>query len=123
MRFEGNEENEADKFDEKLVFVIRKSTRNTFIAKLFLLFSLTALISYVIIQQSAKEYEKGATLTKEEYIANFDKYKANLIYKDNLSSSHSLTAFVSLIIVSFLIGSYELLAILIGLLIGKFYKQ
>jgi hypothetical protein len=104
--------------DETLTFVIKRSTRSRVLAKLILLVGLTAFGSYWVIQNSAQKYEKGRRLTKEEYEAGFDRYKRSLLSAEQLSDK-PLTSFVMLMTVSFFFGSYELVALLLGLMIGK----
>lgn len=108
--------------EEKVTFSIRRSSRNTFFAKLLILLSLTVLAGQFFAQNGAREYEKGRNLTEEKYLEGFDEYKGALLegkqYDDPL-----IATFVMFIIVSFLIGTYELTTIILGFLIGKVIRR
>jgi hypothetical protein len=108
--------------EETLTFTIKKSTRNIFLAKTIILLGLTLLGGYFFTQNAYQKYERGHELTKEEYLEEFDAYKGNLLnakqYENPLFST-----FIVLIMVSFFIGSYELTALGIGFIIGKFPRQ
>jgi hypothetical protein len=107
--------------DEKLTFTIRRATRNRWLAKLILLLGLTAFGSHWFIQTSAQQYENGRELTKEKYLERFDEYKGKLLNSKTYTNA-PFSAFVMLITVSFLIGSYELTVVIIGLIIGKLIR-
>jgi len=118
-----SKEQSQQQSEEKLTFTIRTSTKNRIMAKLIIFLFLTGCFNYFFSQQAAKEYEKGKELTVQEYLENFDEYKSDLIASKNYTNQPALTFFVSLIVVSFLIGSYELMALIIGFIIGKLIKQ
>ncbi len=107
--------------DENLSLVIKKSSRNVFIAKVIILLSLSLLGGYFFAQDGARKYEKGRKLTQEKYLEKFDDYKGTLLNAKQYDNP-ALATFVMLIVVSFLIGSYELMALIIGLIIGKLIR-
>jgi hypothetical protein len=107
--------------DATVTFTVRRSTRNRFLAKLILLLGLTAFGSHFFIQNAAKEYKKGRELTQEKYLARFDEYKGSLLNLKTYTNA-PFSTFVMFIVVSFLIGSYELTALIIGLIIGKLIR-
>ncbi len=107
---------------ESLTFIIKRSSRNVFFAKMIIILGLSILGGYLFAQDSARQYEMGRELTQEQYLERFDEYKSALLnaeqYDDPLFST-----FITLIVVSFLIGSYELTALIIGFLIGKVIRR
>ena len=90
-------------------------------AKLILLLGLTAFASYLFIQDAARQYEKGRGLTQEKYLEKFDEYKGYLLNSKPYTNV-PFSTFVMFIFVSFLIGSYELTALMIGFIIGKLIR-
>jgi|ERR671932_537326 hypothetical protein len=117
-----SQETPQQRSDESLSFVIRKSSKNVFIAKVIILFTLSFLGGYFFAKDGARKYEKGQELTQQEYLARFDEYKGSLLNAKQYDNP-ALATFVMLIVVSFLIGSYELTALIIGLLIGKLIRR
>jgi hypothetical protein len=106
--------------DERITFTIRRSTKSKVLAKLILLVGMTAFGSYWIIQRSAQNYERGRNLTKASYEAGFDRYKRNLL--NERLNNKPLASLSVLMMVSFFFGSYELAALLLGLMIGKLVR-
>ncbi|MEH2121612.1 hypothetical protein [Nostoc sp.] len=109
--------------EESVTFVISKSTRNVFIAKIVILLGLTLLAGYWFARESANKYEKGRELTQEKYLERFDEYKGALLNAKQYDDNPLFTTFIMLIVVSFLIGSYELTALIIGFIIGKVIRR
>jgi hypothetical protein len=107
--------------DERLTFTIKRSTRSRVLAKLILLLGLAAFGSYWVIQSSTQRYERGQKLTKEDYVAGFDRYKRDLLGSEQLTNK-PLASFAMMMMVSFFFGSYELVALLLGLMIGKLIR-
>lgn len=103
---------------ESVTFSIKKSSRNIFFAKIIILLSLTLLGGYFFAQNGARQYEKGRELTQEKYLERFDEYKGALLNAKQYDNP-LMSTFVMFIVISFLIGSYELTALIIGFLIGK----
>lgn len=108
--------------NEHLSFVVKRSTKNVFIAKVIILVSLSFLAGYFFAKDGAERYEKGRELTQEQYLARFDEYKGTLLNAKQFDNP-PLATFVMFILVSFLIGSYELTALIIGFIIGKLIRR
>jgi hypothetical protein len=111
-------------FNEQLEerIAIDNSARNTVIAKLIVSLGLTAFLSFFFISSSARDYEKGKELTRATYIAQFEEHKTELISKGQYSNDRPLSVFTSLLVVNLLLGSYELVVLILGLLIGKLIR-
>lgn len=109
--------------EESLTFIIRRSSRNVFLAKIIILSGLTLLGGYFFVQDGARKYERGRELTQEKYLEKFDEYKGALLNAKQYSDNPLFSTFIMLIVVSFLIGSYELTALIIGFLIGKVIRR
>ena len=107
---------------ESVTFRINKSSRNVIIAKIFILVGLTLVGSHFFAQNAAQQYKQGRELTQEEYIERFDEYKGRLLNAKQYDNP-LVAGFAMLMVLSFLIGSYELTALLIGFLIGKVIKR
>jgi hypothetical protein len=108
--------------EESLTFIIKRSSKNVFFAKMIILLGLTLLGGYFFTQDSARKYERGRELTQEKYLERFDEYKGALLNAKQYDNQ-LLYTFVMFIVVSFLIGSYELTALIIGFLIGKVIRR
>jgi len=109
--------------EEKLTFTITKSTKNIFFAKILILLGLTIGGGYLFTQTAAQQYKKGQELTQEQYSERFYQYKGSLLINKQYYENPLFSTFVILIMVSFLIASYELTALSIGFIIGKVIKQ
>lgn len=107
--------------EETITFTVKRSTRSRFIAKLFLILGLTSFSSYFTVQSSIQEYKKGQELTEERYLADYNEYKTELLNAKNSTNPVS-SIFVMFIAISFMIGSYELMALMIGLIIEKLIR-
>jgi len=108
--------------EEQVTFVLKRSTRNVWLAKILILLSLSFLGGYLFTQDGARKYEKGRELTEEKYQEKFNEYRATLLNAKQYDNPLFAT-FIMLIMVSFLIGSYELTALVIGFLIGKVIRR
>lgn len=109
--------------EESLTFIIKRSSRNVFFAKIIILLGLSLLGSYFFAQDGIRKYERGQELTQEEYLERFDEYKGALLNGKQQYENPLFSTFIMLIVLSFLIGSYELTAVIIGFLIGKVIRQ
>lgn len=104
--------------DENITTSIKHPVRNQLIARAILIVLLSSALGIFYAKDANEKYQKGSQLTQEKYLKNFDRYKSSLT--TNLAPKHPGAAiFVSLIMMSFLIGSYELAALAISLIIGK----
>jgi predicted PurR-regulated permease PerM len=108
--------------EEKVTFTVKSSTRSRFIAKLIITAGLVAVTTYFFTQNSAKQYEKGIALTQESYLKDFERYKQSLLRLEDYSNNLPFSSFVCFLVITSLVGSYELLAFIIGLTIGKIIK-
>lgn len=109
------------KQEDNFTLTVKKSSRNVLFAKVLILLALSITGGYFFAKNGAQRYEKGRELTQEQYLEGFDEYKGALLNAkqfDNLPFS----IFVMLMVMSFLIGSYELTALIIGFMIGKVIK-
>lgn len=108
--------------EESLTFTIKRSSRNVYFAKMIIVLGLTLLGGYFFVKDGAQKYERGRELTQEKYLERFVEYKGALL-KAKQYDNPILSTFVMLIVVSFLIGSYELTALIIGFIIGKVIRR
>jgi hypothetical protein len=108
--------------EESLTFTIKSSRRNVFFAKVIMFLILTLAGGYFYGQEAAREYERGRELTREKYLEKYDEYKGELLsFKD--TSNPIVSTFTILLVLSFLIGSYELTALAISFIIGKVIRR
>jgi hypothetical protein len=105
--------------EEHITIVLKRSTRNVLLTKLITAIALTAFFSSYFISLSAKQYEEGKNLTVETYAEKFEQHKVNLMSANRYASNIPLAVVASFITICFLVGSYELITLLIGFLIGK----
>ncbi len=108
--------------DRNISIKIQSSVRNQFVARVILVTILSVVFGIFYANIATKNYQKGSQLTQEKYLKNFDRYKSSLM-NDSAPQHPAASIFVSLIVISFLIGSYELAALAISLIIGKVFKS
>ncbi|MBK1990378.1 hypothetical protein A0J48_023115 [Sphaerospermopsis aphanizomenoides BCCUSP55] len=107
--------------EDSVTLTLKKSNRNIFIAKVLILLGLSVLGGYFLARESARKYELGRELTREKYLEEFVEYKGALLSAKR-QDNPVLATLAMLIVISFLIGSYELTALIIGFMIGKFIR-
>ena len=107
--------------EDKVTFIVESSTRNRFIVRLIITAGLAVITSYFFIQSSADLNKKGTALTQESYLKDFEKYKQSLL-KSGDYTNVPFSSFICLIMISFLVGSYELMVLVVGLIVGKIIK-
>jgi hypothetical protein len=90
-------------------------------ARTILIILLSIVLGIFYAKTATENYQKGSQLTQGKYLENFDRYKSSLI-AGNPPQHPAAAIFVSLIVISFLIGSYELASLAISLAIGKILK-
>lgn len=73
-------------------------------------------------QYETQNYEKGRELMQEKYLEGFDEYKGSLLSSKE-TANVPVATLVMFLMVSSLIGSYELTALLIGFIIGKLIRR
>ncbi|UJB73228.1 hypothetical protein HRE53_31490 (plasmid) [Acaryochloris sp. 'Moss Beach'] len=108
---------------DSVTFVIRKSGRNVFIAKMIILVGFSLLTGHLYTQDGIQSYERGRELTQEQYLEGYEEYKGKLLQEGGQKSNPIFSTFVAFIGFTILIFSYELTAIMIGFLIGKVIKR
>ena len=91
------------------------SDRNVFLAKGLVASAFGAASGWFLAQALTRDAERGRTLTMEQYIADFDRYKARL-ESQPLSTIGTIVAMVVLCVGIF--GLCELLAALVARLLG-----
>lgn len=72
--------------NDTLVFTIKKSSQKILIGKLIILVALSITLGNFLTQDPIDRYYKGRELIKEEYIKNYDKYKADLLSSGGLKN-------------------------------------
>jgi hypothetical protein len=108
--------------EESTTIKIGKLIKNRIIAKSILAIALATALGIFYAKDATSKYEKGQQLTQEKYIKDFDRYK-NSLMNGNAPQHPAASIFVSLMLMSFLIGSYELAALAISLIIGKVLRS
>lgn len=108
--------------EESTTIKIGNSIKNRIIAKSIVVIALAVALGIFIAKDATSKYEKGQQLTQEKYIKDFDRYK-NSLMNGNAPQYPAASIFVSLILMSFLISSYELAALAISLIIGKVLRS
>lgn len=108
--------------EESVTFSIKRSSRNAFLAKVIILLSLSLLGGHFLAQHNFQQYEQGRALTQEKYMEGYDQYQSKLLSAKQYDNP-LMTTFVMLMVLSFFIGSYELTALIVGLLIGKVIRR
>ena len=96
---------------------LSQSKASTRIAKLIVVLIFTCLIGYNYNSSKLQDYEKGRSLTLNEYVEGFDDYKAELLRHDPLWQD----ILIAFIIVGFFFCSYELLGKGLGWILWRTY--
>lgn len=107
---------------ESTTIKIGNSIRNKMIAKAIVTIALATAFGIYVAKEATSQYERGQQLTQEKYLKNFDRYKNSLIGTSGLQNP-AASIFVSLMMMSFLIGSYELAALAIKLIVAKVLRS
>jgi F0F1-type ATP synthase membrane subunit a len=107
--------------EHRMTINIKSSVKNQFIARTILIILLSTALGIFYAKDATDKYQKGSQLTQEKYLENFDRYK-NSLMTDTSPQHPALAIFISLMMMSFLIGSYELASLAISLAIGKILK-
>ena len=92
-----------------------QSKASTRIGKLIVVLIFTCLIGYNFNSSSLQDYEKGQSLTLNEYVEGFDDYKASLLLYDPLWYDF----LIAFIMVGFFFCSYELLGKGVGWILWR----
>jgi hypothetical protein len=108
--------------DKSITIDIKSSFRNQLVARTVLVILFSGALGIFYAQDATEKYQKGTELTQEKYVKNFDRYKSSLMSGN--APTHPVAAiFICLIMMSFLIGSYELAALAISLIIAKVFRS
>ena len=107
--------------DSNITINIKDLVRNRLIAKIIVTSSLAIILGLSYTKSSQEKYEIGVQLTPEKHQKNFEKHKISLM-SEYAPRNPVQSIFLTLIIISFLIGSYELVSLAISLIIGKILK-
>ncbi|HLO84298.1 MAG TPA: hypothetical protein VK203_04680 [Nostocaceae cyanobacterium] len=113
-----SEYNEDGDLEQNIIIKIPKSTRNSLITRFIVTLICGGILAYFYTVTSQAQLDKAEKLTKEEYIENFPAYKAKL--RDTFPPS--VAPIMGLLAACILIGPYELMVFLVGLLLGKILK-
>ncbi len=110
--------------EESLTFIIKIKgvNRNVFFAKMIILLGLSLLLGYSVAQVNSRKYERGRELTQEKYLKGFGEYKGELL-EAKRGDDPLFSTFITLIVLTILIFSYESTALIIGFLIGKVIRR
>ncbi len=108
--------------DSSITIKIKNLSRNKLIAKIILASSFAVILGLFYNKNSQEKYEVGLQLTPAKHQKNYEKYKISLM-SEYAPRNPATSIFIMLIIMSFLIGSYELAALAISLIIGKVFKS
>ena len=95
------------------------SSRDRLVARVLIIAALSLSFAAVVSHRSRQDAERGNALTRAEYNANFEAYRARLIEEGKYSQNMPLTLLASTITLGFLVGSYELIALGIALIVKK----
>jgi hypothetical protein len=107
--------------DTRITITIPKSSRNTTIGKLLVILISGCFFGYWFSLDAKADLKKAQTLTLQEYRADFDRYKADLLTPGDIPVAGGI--FAMLLVLSILFGLYELLGCLMGLIIGKIFNS
>jgi len=102
--------------DQAAMSISRKS-RNVIIGKIIVILILGSLAGYFAEMSARADYEKGKSLTREAYLADYDKYRAELT--DSEPSPVAFAVLVSLLVMLAAFGLYELAGKVLGAVIGR----
>jgi hypothetical protein len=108
--------------DDLYTFTIKSSAKNKILAKLIITAGLIAITTHLSLQSAICQYEEGKNLTQEEYLKDFNDHKRELL-KSEFRANPVVTCLSSLIMLSLLIGSYELLSLMLAIILGKMIKS
>lgn len=102
--------------EEEIHIKLKRNPSQVLFGKLIVLLAFGICCGILMAISDEKEYEEGKALTKEEYINNYETYKAGLIGKAPVPVAVGVVIFVLMTFTFF--GIYEGLGILSGKLIG-----
>ena len=92
----------------------------TFLARIIVTLVIGLVVGVLIGKSVQHDYEVGKNLTMKEYIADFEKYKNDLM-KNNVPMVYDIVG--AIVLVLLVIGLYELLVFGVDKLFGLFDKR
>jgi hypothetical protein len=98
---------------------LARSKPNRWIVKAIFVVGLSFVVGHTLYSHSLKEYERGRSLTLNEYVEAFDAYKAELVQSPGSLWPYVLT---SLLIAAFLFAFYELFGLAVGWLVWRIHE-
>lgn len=104
---------------EQITINLPQSARNRAIAKCLIIVLAGAAFGYFYHQDYYSRLQKAETLTKEQYIADFEISKAKLRDK---AIPPSIAPIIGMLAACLLYGPYELLVMLVSWMMGKILK-
>jgi hypothetical protein len=105
---------------EEINIKINRKASNVYIGKILLLFLFSALFAFLVSSSEEEDNVKGRQLTKEEYMANYENYKADLTDEP---ISVVFGTIVFMLAFTFFFGLYELLGIAFGRVVGMYFTN
>ncbi len=106
-------------YKEQITLNLPHSARNRGVAKCLIIVLAGLAFGYFYHQDYDSKLQKVEKLTKEQYIAEFEIYKAKLRDK---AIPPSIAPLIGILAACILYGSYELLVTLVSWMIGKILK-
>ena len=103
----------------QITITLSQTRRNAILGKVITLLMIGFVCGYFFGVDQEAEYEKGVLLTLEEYVAEFEAYKSELI-EEPMSHWEGMLIFSLCTFVFF--GIYELVARLVGGFVGIVLK-
>jgi hypothetical protein len=116
MSFTGDQ---SSRVKEQVTINLSSSTRNRGIAKCLTILLFGFAFGYFYHQDYDSRLQKVEQLTKEQYIADFEIYKAKLREQ---AIPPSIAPLIGILAACLLYGSYELLVTLVSWMMGKILK-
>lgn len=116
MSFTGDQ---PPRVKEQITINLPHSARNRGVAKCLIILLVGLTFGYFYHQDYYSRLQKVEKLTKEQYIAEFEIYKAKLSDK---AIPPSIAPWIGIVVACILYGPYELLVTLVSWMIGKILK-
>jgi hypothetical protein len=92
----------------------------TLLARVLVTVVIGLVVGVLVGKSTQHDYEVGKNLTMKEYIADFEKYKNDLM-KNDVPQAYDIVG--GIVLVLLVIGFYELLVFGVDKLIGRFDKR
>lgn len=108
----------AQEPEKGFTLTISRSARNGAIAKILILMAFALLAGHFYARDAAREYELGLERIQTGEVERTRAYEAELSAHQR-NSNLVFASFIMLLGLGIFFGAYELLALLVGFLIGK----